>query len=211
MIRTVGMVWAAVAAVLLCSGIDNGAAAQDVSPGAQVVPAPPAAEPISPYLPEQKYDLLQAGRDAYQTAEEERRRAIDRQLDVQEYARWFGTWTVPPVYAHPLPSVYAYPLRRSVRRAYRGVYLGGVVPAITPWPRVSVGVYGYPYDRRVRQPIGHEKIWTGPNSYIYRPIYAERPAQVPAEVPTPATFEPPAVIAAEPVPAPPVEPSPREF
>ncbi len=214
MIRTIGMAWAAMVAILLCSGIDNGATAQDTPPRAEVVPAPPAVAPpatapISPYRPKQTYDPLQAGRDAYRIGEEERRWAIGRQLGALDYARYYGAWTAPRAYAYPLPSVYGYPWRRAVRRAYHGMYVGGVGPVIAPWPRVSVGVYGYPYDPRVRQPyyprvrqpIGHEKI-SGPNGYIYRPIYAESAEPVPAGVPTPA---------AEPVPAPPAEPGPREF
>ena len=217
MIRTVGMACAALAAVFLCWSIGGSAAAQDVPPGAEAVPAPPAAEPISPYRveekfdPSQAYDPLQAGRDAYQRAEEARRQAINRQLDTLDYAKWLSTWTAPRVYAYPLPSVYAYPIRRSVRRAYRGVHVGGVVPVITQWSRAPVGVYGYPYYPQVWQPIGHEKVWTGPNGYIYRPIYAEPAPPVPAQVPTPAVAEPPVLIPAEPVPAPPVEPGPREF
>jgi len=202
MIRTIGMACAALAAIFLCSGIDSNAAGQD---------PPPAAEPTSPYRVEQQYDPLQASRDAYYQAEEARRQAIDQQLGAVNYATWYGTWATPRVYAYSWPGVYAYPMRRSVRRAYRGVYVGPVAPIITPWPRVSVGVYGYPDYPPVPQPIGHEKIWTGPNSYYYRPIYAEPGPPTPAGVPTPAAVEPPAVNAAEPVPAPPVEAGPREF
>ena len=76
-------------------------------------------------------------------------------------------------------------------------------------------VYAYPYYPWMRQPIGHEEIWTSPNGYIYRPRYAS-PKEVPDDpmpaappAPTPASAHKPAV-APKPAP-PPAESGPREF
>ncbi len=79
----------------------------------------------------------------------------------------------------------------------------GYGPAFTPWPRP---LYGYPHYRRVRQPIGHDKIWTGPNSYVYRSRYASPPEEARSPV---APLE--SVPTPEPVPPPPIESGPREF
>lgn len=75
--------------------------------------------------------------------------------------------------------------------------------------------YGlYPYCPWLRQPIGHEEIWTGPNSYIYHP--RRTAPEVAPDAPTPAApATPPAptpiIPAPEKVPAPPAESGPREF
>jgi hypothetical protein len=60
------------------------------------------------------------------------------------------------------------------------------VPVFQPWPRVPNDIWGTPYYGYVRQPIGQVKIWTGPLSYIYKPIYASPPL----ETPRPATARP---------------------
>jgi hypothetical protein len=42
-----------------------------------------------------------------------------------------------------------------------------------PWQSVSGDIWGYPRPRPIEQPIGHESAQTGPNRWIYRPLYAE--------------------------------------
>ena len=44
-----------------------------------------------------------------------------------------------------------------------------------PWTSVPGDTRGYPRPRPIEQPIGHESAQTGPNRWIYRPLYA-RPA-----------------------------------
>jgi hypothetical protein len=88
--------------------------------------------------------------------------------------------------------------RRALRRGYLPGYpypyspgYGVVVPP-GAWPAAPFfgSVPYYPY---AVQPLGHEKIWTGPNSYIYKPLYPEQfqPAPLePSRQPTPARREP---------------------
>ncbi len=45
-----------------------------------------------------------------------------------------------------------------------------------PWVSVPGDIWGYPRPRPIEQPIGHESVQTGPNRWIYRPLYA-RPAE----------------------------------
>lgn len=128
--------------------------------------------------PSQGYSPLDAANDSYQHAEQRRREAIARQVELVEYAR-------QPRVAVPVPyvDVTALPIhpgaaRRTLRRAYSrslryphwsgyGAMIG--VGSRSPLPYVGA----MPYYPPVRQPQGHERIWTGPNSYIYKPIYPE--------------------------------------
>jgi hypothetical protein len=191
---------------------------------------PPAVELAEPDFPS-TYSPLDAGQDAYRMGEKERREGIARQLDLNHSMTWYSGvpgYRYPPslesIYAYPNP--YAYPLTwRAVRRgavaAYRTYpYAYRYYPyphVFEPWPRVPGDIYGYPYVDRVEQPLGHKVIVTGPNSYVYRPVYpwdvkpkqAPRPpsAASPTLPPPPSPNDP----AAEPVPAPPAEGGPREF
>jgi hypothetical protein len=88
---------------------------------------------------------------------------------------------------------------------------------LPPRPLVP-GIGGYPYSGAVAQPTGHEKIWTGPNSYVYRPRWdlpvPPSPPSGRAYPPWPgATVSPPASppprvgeIPPPPLPRPPAEP-----
>ncbi len=137
-----------------------------------------AAEAIPPGQPRfpKKYDAFDAIRDAQQYAERQRRAAIDAQLrvirNVQEYSA--AVKASARRYPYGVDYRYAYPGRRAARRAwsYRG-YPG----VFEPWPLVPGDIYGYPYTPRVEQPLGHKVIETGPNSYIYRPVYESDLAQ----------------------------------
>jgi hypothetical protein len=138
-------------------------------------------------------------------AERQRREAIDRQLQtietIQWYNAWYDAWGRHYARRYALPYIYAYAPPFAARRAHWATE--GYVPAppFTPWPFVPGDIYGYPYTPRVEQPEGHEKVWTGPNSYIYRPRYKEPPPDV----------SPPAPMPEVPPPAPPKVTGPREF
>jgi hypothetical protein len=174
-----------------------------------------------PPSPQVTYGPLQAARDAQRLAEEARRRAIDRQLQVLDDVRRYRTYAYYD-YALAAPrDVYGPP--RAIRRAYRR----GYGPVWWTWPYI----YGYPYYPQVKQPWGHEKIWTSPNSYIYRPLYdppaeppkpptladpslrpqGPPPAEPPLDAPRPPLLIPPAHPVPERIPTPPAESGPREF
>lgn len=145
------------------------------------------------------YSPLDAAEDSHRLSEARRRWAIDRQLEVLDAVRQSHAGTVPryvDVTALPVSPGAA---RRALRRGYLPGYpypysLGlGVVVRPGAWPAVPLfgSVPYYPY---AVQPVGHEKIWTGPNSYIYRPLYPEQFQPAPPEPsrqPTPARREPP--------------------
>jgi hypothetical protein len=207
------------AAVFGLPGFANGQEAPRAVP--EVIPAPapsPAADPGSARAPRAvrvpgAHDSLEAGRDAHAMAERGRRRAIDRQLqtieDIPWYNAWYDAWGRPYARRYALPYIYAYAPPYAAYRAHRAIE--GYVPAppYGMWLYDPGDGYGYPYvprsyAPRVEQPLGHEKIWTGPNSYVYRPRFAEPPSEA---SPPPA---PPAVPAR--LPPPPPEPAgPREF
>ena len=196
-------------------------AAPPAPPVPPPVPAPAAQNPPGPIAhPAPTYDSLQAGSDAQQPAEEARGDAIRRQLGVQGDIRRYNTWL--PAYGPPLPAVYGYGSVRAARRAYRSVY---GPPLLAPWPRVPGDIYGYPYYPWARQPIGHEKIWTSPNGYIYKPLYPNSPLAPeapalpqpqgptradPATRPRPAE-DPPRPQAVPAIPEPPPAQGPREL
>jgi hypothetical protein len=108
-------------------------------------------------------DGIQAGLQAYQQAEQQRRAAVAQQVDQNEFLRYRPRWYVVE---EPVP----YDLR-----GYR--YL--------PW-NTSYSIfsaYPYPAPPRIRQPVGQREIQTGPNRWESFPIYAEdreRPAVAPA-------------------------------
>jgi hypothetical protein len=59
-----------------------------------------------------------------------------------------------------------------------------------PWPRVPGDIWGYPQSKPITQPLGHESLQTGPNRWMYRPIYPgpqPLPAPVKPQVTAPAT------------------------
>ena len=200
--------------------------------------APPGAKPPEasdrplgePQFPN-TYGPLDASRDAYERAERERRKAIDRQLQLNEEMVWYSTQPGYDRYPPSLATIYGYGRglrgRRAARRAVGPSYGHGhygypsyAYPSYAypqhaqwgvfePWPFVPGDVYGYPYLDRVEQPLGHKVIRTGPNSYIYRPVYE---SDLKKESPTPAPPQiEPAEAVPEPIPTPPLEEGPREF
>lgn len=132
-----------------------------------VTPAPPV-----------KYGPLEAGQEAYQRAETERRAAIARQLQTLDSMAWYSGapgQRIPP----SLESIYAYP--RTWRMTQFGIQTDRRYSfpyredsrwaTFEPWPLVPGDIFASPWLDRVRQPAGHEIIATGPNSYLYRPVY----------------------------------------
>jgi len=176
----------------------------------------------------QNYGPLDAAEEARLRADEAGQAAIHRQLQLIDDIRWYNTW-IPTPYRPSLPYIYGYGYGPpgAASRAYRS----GLDPVFTPWPRVPGDIYGYPYYGAVKQPIGHEKIWTSPNGYIYRPVYAPPAGQVAAPraaaprpyraTPAAPALPPAAGSPGQPVPPPPAlskpaapppgEAGPREF
>jgi hypothetical protein len=205
-------------------------------PGDPVVAAPP------------RYDGIIAGWESYLRYETARRQDIGVQLGLNDTMAWYaGAPTFTP-YPPDLESVYAFYPPRATRepvpapiRAYRGYPNGGYVglapvsayarpgyPGVFErWPLVPGDIWGFPYLKRVKQPLGNITIPTGPNSYIYRPVYAgdltakqppparppmaeaplpEAPCPAPCPEPAPAPAQPPAAPFAPPAPPAPPEP-----
>lgn len=107
--------------------------------------------------------------DSYRIAEAERLDQIARQLDLNYRLIWQSGFG----YRYPNP--------------------------FEPWPRVPLDIWGYPSPRPIEHPIGYESKQTGPNRWIYRPIYAAElqaahapapPLPVPAEAPRGAVAPP---------------------
>ncbi len=168
------------------------------------VAADPLPVPTRPPYPAQ-YDRLDAAWDSHQYAETRRRTAIDRQLEMNEAmvrraeaaARAGAVWgygpAYPPGWDYYLYGVYdrrasrAY--RRHLRRSWRTPppgFNGHVWVGVHPWFELQYG----PYVDRVPQPRGHVKIYTGPNGYIYRPLYGPPAPAPPTPEPTPALPDP---------------------
>ena len=171
----------------------------------------------SPAAAQQASPGVAASQDAYSQAEQQRREAIANQRQLVEQARWY-----PYNYFG-----YAYPY--YPRKAYRQAVRSGYVPLYPPLTHgPSDFLLGYPYYGAAKLPVGHEKIWTSPNGYIYRPLYpqsagptAAQSRRPPTEAPqanlppppepSPAAEPPKQAPPPEPIPAPPSEPGPREF
>ena len=172
-----------------------------------VVCAVAAAQSPTPANP-RSYDAFQAADDSYRNNEAERRTAIDRQIGQQNAVRAYRMWQ-PYAEAYALPYVYRYGgpaagmyTHRALERysSNFGVY--------APELRGPRDFFYQPQLPDVRQPIGHEKIWTGPNSYIYKPKYAEPlPPLTAGPLLTPPTAQP---AEQQPVPPPIVSPGPSQ-
>ena len=178
-------------------------------------PVPPL-EVRQRYDPAAKYDSIDAADEAYGRRELERREAIERQLQTIQDMRWYGGLPTDPLYYRDPPSletIYATGVPRLAWRERRGLRRWGYGYAypypyvFEPWPLVGGDIFGYPFDNPVRQPRGLEIIWTGPSSYIARPIYESAepgvPSPEPEETPEPLPVPPPEP-APEPAPAPPM-------
>jgi len=189
-----------IAALLLAIAVAPSAGSQELA-GAQpeVVPTPPAEpQSQSAYVSRAQYDPIRAAEEAAERADAAARAAIRQQMALVAAAPLYSPSIVFP-YRYPtpvVPPVYGPP--RAVRRAQRSLERAGVPYAVyvppVPWTaRLSIVA---PLPAPVQQPQGYEKIWTGPNGYIYRPWYGQPLAQehqngAQAAEPLPAPVLPP--------------------
>lgn len=167
--------------------------------------------------PQISYDGIQAGADAYDLAEAERRARIDDQLYLNDAMRarygwrpegsvaWYGA----AGYTAPMGVDYAYAYSserlppRYRQRLYVDRYYAPPLTVFEPWPYIPGDIYGYVIPPRIRQSIGQRQVQTGPNRWESHPVYADELAppavemapavEVPPEPPTddvPALLEP---------------------
>ena len=207
-----------VIAVFLTVGDGTSAQAQPAPQATrEVVPTPaPVADPAAAPAPE-TYDSLDAGQDAQAMAERQRRAAVDRQLQTQADIRYYqvlpGRWGRHYARRYAVPNIHVYAPPFAAQEAHRAIE-GGYIPAppFGPWPMpgdfFGVPYVGEPYVDSVEQPQGHEKVWTGPNSYIYRPRQQEptRAERQPTLAPPQPTLAAEPAAAQLPVEQPPVAP-----
>jgi hypothetical protein len=94
--------------------------------------------------------------------------------------------TGPPTAAPaPLPQreVCRYGVGNPTAYRYAAPYIAAYVPPAIAGRILDRLAFGplaasSPYPPYSNQPIGHEKIWTSPNSYVYRPLYAGAPGAI---------------------------------
>lgn len=168
----------------------------------------------------------QAAWEAHARSERARLRAIDRQRQANDLMSWYGTYASGSYRSSPSylrgrgqrryerrlsRSPHTVPFPGSPGHAFPG---GGEVVPVLPYLSQNVPP--------VENPVGHRKTWTGPNSYVYEPIYASDPAsreerkrradvhsellapgEVSAPIPRPAA---PAPVPSETIPTPPALP-----
>jgi hypothetical protein len=182
---------------------------QDDSGPKKAVPTP--AGKSQQVRPGAAYGSLQAAQDAYRAGEQKRWCALSRQWQLVEGLRCRNPWVAAYV-----PSLAEIAVYRGLR-AFEQAFGGETVPLSGLGAYVPGRVSGEGYYPGTRQPIGHEKIWTGPNGYVYRPRYAPagRAELVPVspvrQTPTRAVRPAEPVSVPERIPTPPPESGPREF
>jgi hypothetical protein len=135
---------------------------------------PPRPEAVPAPAPH-GYGPIQAGQEAYQRGEAERREALGEQLETVDRMGWYSGL---PSYRYPpsLEGVYAYPNIRpygsqgpvSAYRSSPGAYR---LYIFEPWPLLRGDLFGAPRVQRVPQPVGHQIVVTGPGRLLYRPVY----------------------------------------
>ncbi|MFZ5831093.1 MAG: hypothetical protein ACOY3P_13465 [Planctomycetota bacterium] len=123
---------------------------------------------------DQIYSPFDAARDSFELGEAGRQARLNNQLGLVETGRAYRMWgpVWPPVYGAYPAVVYSYGSPRALWRAQREtVFYPPAIVAPRPflWSPTPVA----PLPGEVQQPIGHERIWTGPNSYIYKPLYPQ--------------------------------------
>ena len=129
------------------------------------------------------YDGIDAGLDAYNRAEEQRRFTISQQRALNEDLRARSYLPPGPVAFYGPSSGYGYssssfgyssrgPL--GFRRYDEREIVRPIVPAVV-WPNRYYGIntYTYPFKAPLRQPIGQQQTQTGPNRWESHPVYAE--------------------------------------
>jgi hypothetical protein len=102
---------------------------------------------------------------SYALHEAARQQNIGTQIAWQDHVRWLAG----------LPKRQGGPAFPSLDYVYSGAWRGPSdwpTPYIfEPWPFVPGDLLGLPYAPSVPQPSGHQIVPTGPNGYIYRPLY----------------------------------------
>jgi hypothetical protein len=174
------------------------------------------------------YDGIDAGIDAYNRAEEQRRFTVSQQRALNEDLRARSYLPPGPVMYYG-PSIgygyssgysnygyagssYGYTRRWPLgyRRYEERVVARPIVPTVV-WPNRYYGInsYTYPFKLPVRQPVGQQQIQTGPNRWESHPVYAEPLPKYPV---TPPIENDPLELRARPgsIPETPVR-APREF
>jgi hypothetical protein len=213
----------------VCRGQAGGGSSAVVPYRGNAAESPPATEPAP-----KSYGPVEAGQDAYQSAERERREAISRQLQTEDaVANNRAPLSYPGYYAPAPPAaVQVWGGRRAYRFVYRPpyVYPGSVPPGwLESWPFLGQDIYGYSYSYRIPQPWGHQTVVIGPGVSLVRPVYPPSPRSSPSpptpmpsalqDLPLPALPKPvpprsgsperiPTPPAVEPAPIPPPPPAP---
>lgn len=109
--------------------------------------------------------------------------AAGEQIELQEHLRWRAGLPDRRLYYSDPPA-----MRRGAPLVWwddDGVF--------EPWPVLPGRILDYRYDNPVEQPIGHDITWTGPNSYVYGPVYDRTPLDepIPDYLPAPSPEERP--------------------
>ena len=99
-------------------------------------------------------------------------------------------------------------IARQLDLNYRIIRQSGYVPRyffespFEPWPHVPGDIWGYPSPRPIEHPIGHESKQTGPNRWIYRPVYSAEMRAARVTAPAPPPTDTPRGLVAPPKPRP---------
>jgi hypothetical protein len=145
---------------------------------------------------------------SYWLHEGRRRLAIADQIGTQEHLRWLSG----------LPSrLWGVGRPYSLESIYSGLAYSPGAPApwktvFEPWPLVPGDIYGRQFDRATPQPWGHRVTPTGPNGYVYEPVYEPPLPALTSPALPPALSSPPRATA--PLPPPeevPLPASPQEL
>jgi len=140
------------------------------------------------------YDGIQAGLDAYQLAEQQRRANVDQQLSWNDQLRFWN----------------GFPTSRGETIYYN--YFSPASGGMFGWPYASSSLLFYPPAfQAVPQPIGQQQLQTGSNRWESFPIYA--PPVAAGTLPPAVSAAPAAVPAPGPVAIEPLAPRrrPREY
>jgi hypothetical protein len=141
----------------------------------------------------------------YAQFEAQRRDAIGLQLGIQEDLRatsGLSSRLYPGLRPYSLDAIYAGLATPAGARSWGSPYV------FEPWPFVPGDIYGRQFDFGQQTPLGHVTTYTGPNSYIYEPFYAD-PIAPPAPAPRPVPTGPP--LEQSPLPIAPVSPAPGVY
>ncbi len=110
-----------------------------------------------------------AAQDGWLRGELRRRHDVARQVAVIQYVRWLNG--LPPT----VPLSAPLPPDRASYYAYGGPSLWSLAGGVfEPWPDLQGDIWGFSYDRPVRQSVGQRQVQTGLNRWESFPIYGDR-------------------------------------